>query len=410
MRSRVRARLRFGLWRWCGVAACLLAATLLRAVAVAQAPAAANSTDTANLLIQAAKSYGLNHPGMQPWRLRVTFQLLDAQGNTTDQGTYEELWGAQFKYKRTYTSTAFTQTQYASPEHGVQFSGVRNAMPPQSLYWVRAAFVSPMVSETMLERTLAGTAPGITIVTESNEAGVAGLACYGLRSAQQPAGWKPLASYCFDASNSLATFTVGFPRMGDATLENPFNFDGHLLPSNVLIKQNGVPVLKAHLESITQLSEADEAEMQSPPGAALWSLPVVPQHNISARYGTPPPGPPSSGGTAGHDSQGNPIAPMPKKINISAGVAAGLLLQKVDPVYPPEAQAAHVSGTVVLLATISEQGNVEALRVISGPTMLQQAALDAVKQWRYRPYLLNNTPVEVETTVNVVFNPPGATN
>jgi periplasmic protein TonB len=96
-------------------------------------------------------------------------------------------------------------------------------------------------------------------------------------------------------------------------------------------------------------------------------------------------------------------AAPPKKINISAGVAIGNLLVKTQPVYPPIAKAARVSGTVVLQATISKTGTIENLRVISGPAMLQQAAKDAVAQWRYRPYLLNNDPVEVETTVNVVF-------
>jgi protein TonB len=96
-------------------------------------------------------------------------------------------------------------------------------------------------------------------------------------------------------------------------------------------------------------------------------------------------------------------AAVPKKVNISAGVAVGMLLQKTQPVYPPIAKAARVSGTVVLQATISRTGSIENLRVVSGPAMLQQAALDAVKSWRYRPYLLNNEPVEVETTVNVIF-------
>jgi len=80
-----------------------------------------------------------------------------------------------------------------------------------------------------------------------------------------------------------------------------------------------------------------------------------------------------------------------------------MLLQKTVPLYPPIAKAARVSGTVVLQATISKTGTIENLRVISGPAMLQQAAMDAVKSWRYRPYLLNGDPVEVETTVNVVF-------
>ena len=116
----------------------------------------------------------------------------------------------------------------------------------------------------------------------------------------------------------------------------------------------------------------------------------------------------SAGGVMGGIFSGTPApkvkADAPKKVNISGGVAAGMLLQKTIPLYPPIAKAARVSGTVVLQATISKSGTIENLRVISGPAMLQQSALDAVKSWRYRPYLLNNEPVEVETTVNVVFS------
>ena len=104
------------------------------------------------------------------------------------------------------------------------------------------------------------------------------------------------------------------------------------------------------------------------------------------------------GGTGTHVQ-----AAAPKKINISGGVAVGMLLQKITPVYPPIAKAARVQGTVVLQATISKTGRLKNLQVVSGPAMLQQAALDAVRQWRYKPYLLNNEPVEVETTVNVIF-------
>jgi len=92
-----------------------------------------------------------------------------------------------------------------------------------------------------------------------------------------------------------------------------------------------------------------------------------------------------------------------KKLIISSGVMAGMIVLKTQPVYPPIAKAARQSGTVVLQATISKTGAIENLHVISGPAMLQQAAQDAVRQWRYRPYLLNGEPVEVETTVNVIF-------
>ncbi|MGO9435436.1 MAG: energy transducer TonB [Terracidiphilus sp.] len=97
--------------------------------------------------------------------------------------------------------------------------------------------------------------------------------------------------------------------------------------------------------------------------------------------------------------RGEPKGP----VRISSGVMEGSLLAKFVPAYPAIAKAAGVQGIVVLQATISQTGTIENLRVVSGPAMLQQAAMDAVKTWRYRPYLLNGEPVEVETTVNVVF-------
>ena len=89
---------------------------------------------------------------------------------------------------------------------------------------------------------------------------------------------------------------------------------------------------------------------------------------------------------------------------ISGGVIAGNILVKTQPVYPPIARAAHQGGTVVLHAIISKAGTIEQLNVVSGPAMLQGAAMDAVKTWRYKPYLLNGEPTEVDTTIMVNFN------
>jgi protein TonB len=90
-------------------------------------------------------------------------------------------------------------------------------------------------------------------------------------------------------------------------------------------------------------------------------------------------------------------------VRVPSNIQEGLLIHKVIPTYPSIALAAGIKGVVVLQATISRTGTIENLRVISGPIMLQQAALNAVHDWRYRPYLLNGEPVEVETTVNVIF-------
>jgi periplasmic protein TonB len=111
-----------------------------------------------------------------------------------------------------------------------------------------------------------------------------------------------------------------------------------------------------------------------------------------------PGGLPHGTGTSPNIVQG-PIGPK----HISSGVAIGLLIHKVVPEYPPIPRTMHIEGTVVLQATISKSGTIENLHVASGPAMLQQAAVDAVRQWQYKPYLLNGEPVEVETTINVEF-------
>ena len=81
-----------------------------------------------------------------------------------------------------------------------------------------------------------------------------------------------------------------------------------------------------------------------------------------------------------------------------------MLINRVVPDYPKIAQVAHVSGTIVLHAIIAKDGSVQELTYVSGPPLLIKAAIDAVRQWRYKPTLLNNEPVEVETTIDVVFN------
>jgi periplasmic protein TonB len=81
----------------------------------------------------------------------------------------------------------------------------------------------------------------------------------------------------------------------------------------------------------------------------------------------------------------------------------GMLIRRVQPVYPPLARTAHVQGPVVVYALISKAGTMENVHAISGHPMLVPAAIDAVSQWRYRPYILNSEPIEVETQITVNF-------
>ncbi len=108
---------------------------------------------------------------------------------------------------------------------------------------------------------------------------------------------------------------------------------------------------------------------------------------------------PGGGGSAVTVTHAAPRGPLA----ISSGVTAGMLLAPIRPVYPAIAKAVRMQGTVVVEAIISKTGRIQSAQAISGPDMLREAALDAVKEARYQPYLLSGRPVEVQTTVTVVF-------
>src|SRR5271165_817261 len=94
----------------------------------------------------------------------------------------------------------------------------------------------------------------------------------------------------------------------------------------------------------------------------------------------------------------------PTRVRISQGVTKGLLIHRVEPTYPPLARAARVQGEVILSAVIDVNGSIQNLQLVSGHPMLVPSAIAAVKQWRYKPYLLNGQPVEVETQITVIFS------
>jgi protein TonB len=141
------------------------------------------------------------------------------------------------------------------------------------------------------------------------------------------------------------------------------------------------------------------------------------RHDESEPVQSGPAGPYVPGGLGSGDPNGvyrslgtaaNPVMPLPplpavtRPIRVS-DMSEGMLVHRVQPVYPAPAKFAHVQGKVVLSAIISREGTIENLRVLAGQPMLVRAAIDAVSQWRYRPYILNHEPVEVETQVTVNF-------
>ena len=109
------------------------------------------------------------------------------------------------------------------------------------------------------------------------------------------------------------------------------------------------------------------------------------------------------GGVLGNAAPPPPKAPTPTRIRVGGNVAAAKLIHQVQPTYPAIAKTAHVSGTVILHAIIAKDGSIQELQYISGPALLMKSAMDAVHEWKYQPTQLNGQPVEVDTTIQVVF-------
>jgi protein TonB len=170
---------------------------------------------------------------------------------------------------------------------------------------------------------------------------------------------------------------------------------------------------------------ATEAEPARSTATAVSNLllrqivaPSIPQASAIDNADSAPPAPPlpNTGWGSGHEPGGRvldgigsgfpvviPQQPVPVKPLVVSRWAEGNIIYRVQPSYPPIARQARVQGTVELRAIISKSGTIENLVVVRGHPLLSAAAIEAVRQWRYRPYLLNNEPIEVETEITVNF-------
>ncbi len=172
-----------------------------------------------------------------------------------------------------------------------------------------------------------------------------------------------------------------------------------------VVKQVQTDIVNGQLRTPTKIPEKVQMikEDEAPP-------PVM---SAAGVVGGVPGGVPggSMGGVIGGIISSTPVAvpkvATPQRVRVSQGVTQGLLIRKVQPAYPPLARQARIQGSVLLQAEISKEGTIQNLRLISGHPMLAPAAIEAVKQWRYKPYILNGEPVEVETQITVNFTLSG---
>jgi len=170
--------------------------------------------------------------------------------------------------------------------------------------------------------------------------------------------------------------------------------------------QESAPIMNDQLHKPTRLKVNVNPAEQAPGGFAATDIHGLDNSNaIGAVFGS------SKQPRVQIASQQSISAKQPREqiasqevVSVPPALALGLLIEKRQPVYPLIAKAARVSGVIVLVATISKSGNVESLHVVSGPAMLRDSAVDAVRSWRFKPYFVNNQPTAIQTTINLHFS------
>lgn len=298
-------------------------------------------------MLAASKANNLATADAKPWHIKASFQIFDDSGAATEEGTYEEFWSSPTKFKRIFTGKAFAQTDYGS-EKGDLRSGAQGNVP-LILMSMRRDLVGPLPDERSIEH--------LNFSAKPLETGSLKLTCLKIDVAYT------VPTYCLGAPEPILRIAA-YPGEGFQSLHNRIlRLDGHSIAGDIKFVRGDKVALTAHVDIIEAVDAGDQADFTPPPDAVL----------------------------------------VPRRISISGGVAVGMLEYKVPAQYPEEARNAHITGTVVLQALIGKDGHIKELKAISGPDALKAAATDAVSQWRYRPYLLNSEPVEVMTTINVIF-------
>jgi len=219
--------------------------------------------------------------------------------------------------------------------------------------------------------------------------------------------WTALGSACLQCA--LAVLLIAIPLLRPQRLAIPTDVPHLTVPLPIQPRQP-IHVQEATASSSAAPSLPTESFRTSrplifpsrpTPGPAEPQLPI----GLGLPMGDDPFGTATALSGVGAPGPNVTVAPArtPVPVTLSSGVTQGMLLAPIQPVYPPIAKATGTQGTVVIEAVISKTGRIESLRIVSGPEMLRGAALAAVQAARYRPYLLNGQPTEIQTTVTINF-------
>jgi TonB family protein len=338
---------------------------------IATAQGASNSPaqpDAKPLALAAAATNNLASGDAKPWHIRISYALNTPDGKPGSQGTFEEYWAGPSKYKRTFTSAAFNQVEYGTAE-GPRRTGTPDS-PPADLLAIVDEFLQPVPLEGPSIDTIRLQAQPLLL-------GSTKLVCITAALPVSPMQRAWSTSYCVDENPPVLRLTVTNGGVSKTTRDSIVKFQDRYVAQKVeryttpmpgpkppVPPPPPTPDLAAKVETLELIGSVDDAMFTPPAGA---------------------------------------VAP-PKVIAMDEKTTKKQLLQHPMAEYPPMAHWQKVYGVVVVALRVQTDGHVSNLRVVSGHPLLKDAALDAIRKWTYKPFVVDGQPIEVETTASTTFN------
>lgn len=321
------------------------------APAIASGVNIAMPKDPAAILDVAAKVNGLSGPGVRPWHIKLSYETFDDKGHSEDSGVYEEFWISERNYRRSYASPKFNQTDFAT-DKGLYRSGDQK-WPANLEVMLRNDLIEPVPMALDLH--------GFRLENNRRSLNKLEFRCVTLT-----ADWIFPATngYCFQEDQPILRFANSAGDRNAVLYNQIVTFQGRFVARDIRVTKGGQPRLVVHVETIEGLATTENSDFAPPPDAV----------HIAG-----------------------------DKTKISEDTVRAFLLRQVPPHYPMSAKANHIEGKVSLQITIGKDGRVSDAQVISGASELRKPAIDAVRQWEYRPFLVGGEPTEVETTIEITF-------
>ena len=338
---------------WIRIGLCWMVA--LVGPALVRPARAEDAAALADRLHRADAATALDIAGVAPWHLKMSVQMFDAKGQPGEQGLIEEWWSGAQMDRVAYALPSYKATEL---QRGDEFFRSKGAeQPPLMLELLREQVVHPMPQARDVEGTKAE--------VRKEKFGKVAVECIMLDRPVKAQVYFPIGvfpTYCMDVGKD--SLRASYDYGSQLILRNEVeDFQGRAIARDISIDRGGVAVAKGRVFKL-EAAAGDESVF----------------------------------------AQGD-LERVRRPLRVAAATMAGMLISNVNPIYPAAAKARNAAGTVVVQVVIDHDGRVEFVRLVASPDVdLGSAAMDAVKQRIYKPYVVDGETVDVETTMIVNFS------